>query len=184
MRWFFFDFTPAHPYWASLIKFLVLGTLGEWLGGVIRTRGDCKPFPLSKLPVKMAIWALLGLLIRWVFTSFALLVAAQSAQGLLPQACGRSGTFAFAFAVSLQLNLLFSPLLMYLHRALDNLAAWRWDWAGLETAIFSIAWFWLPAHTVTFLLPEDFRVAFAALLGVALGAILGFASRPATPKEV
>jgi hypothetical protein len=179
VRWFFFGFTPAHPYWASLLKFMVLGTLGEWLGGVIRTRGNWKPFSLSMLPVKMAIWAALGLLIRWVFSSFALLATAQAAQGLLPQACGRPGTFAFAFAVSLQLNLLFSPLLMYLHRTLDNLSAWRWNWAGMETAIGSIAWFWLPAHTVTFLLGDNFRVAFAALLGVALGAILGFANRTA-----
>ena len=143
-----------------------------------------KPFPLSMLPVKMAIWAVLGLLIRWVFVSFALLIPAQAAQGLLPQACGRPGSFAFAVAVSLQLNLFFSPLLMYLHRAMDNLSSRRWNWAGMETAIASIVWFWLPAHTVTFLLGENFRVAFAALLGVALGAILGFANRAASPKEV
>ncbi|MDD5628042.1 MAG: hypothetical protein PHU21_03190 [Elusimicrobia bacterium] len=184
MSWFFFEFTPAHPYWASLLKFLVLGTLGEWLGGVIRTRGDWKPFPPSMLPVKMAIWALLGLLIRWIFASFALLVAAQAAQGLLPEACGRAGSLAFALAVSLQLNLMFSPLLMVLHRALDNVSVRRWNWAGMETALFSIVWFWLPAHTVTFLLPENFRVAFAALLGVALGAILGYANRAAPVKEV
>ena len=51
MSWFLHEFTPAHPYWASLVKFLVLGTLGEWLGGVIRTRGDWAPFPLRLLPV-------------------------------------------------------------------------------------------------------------------------------------
>ncbi|MDD5657201.1 MAG: hypothetical protein PHF00_08095, partial [Elusimicrobia bacterium] len=148
MRWFFLEFSPAHPYAAAALKFMVLGTLGEWLGGVVRGR-DLRPFPLSRLWAKLLIWAALGPLIRWIFSSFALLVAAQAGSGLLPAACGRGGTPAFAAAVSLQMNLLFSPFLMYLHRALDNLAAWERNWGGMGTAIYSIAWFWLPAHTVT-----------------------------------
>lgn len=179
MDWFFFEFSPAHPYCASAMKFLVLGTSGEWLGGVIRKRGDLKPFPLEMLWPKLVIWALLGLLIRWVFSSFALLIPVQAAAGLLPQACARGGGLAFAVAVSVEMNLLFSPLLMYLHRALDNAAARVWRWGGMATAIYSIAWFWIPAHTVTFLLRDEHRVFFAALLSVALGAILGFASRTA-----
>lgn len=180
MRWFFLEFSPAHPYAASALKFLVLGTLGEWLGGVVRGRGDLRPFPLSRLWVKGLIWAALGLLIRWVFSSFALLIPAQAGAGLLPAACARPGSLAFALAVSLQMNLLFSPFLMYLHRALDNLAAWDWRWGGMGVAVYSIAWFWLPAHTVTFLLPDAFRVIFAAALSVALGVILGFARRGAS----
>jgi len=81
------------------------------------------------------------------------------------------------------MNLLFSPFLMYFHRALDNLASWRWHWAGMATAIRSIGWFWIPAHTVTFLLGENYRVFFAAILSVALGAILGFANRNPAPKS-
>jgi hypothetical protein len=184
MNWFFFEFSPAHPYGASALKFLVLGTLGEWLGGVIRARGGLKPFPWARLWPKFFIWAFLGLLIRWTFSSFALLIPAQAAAGLLPEACARAGGMAFAFSVSLEMNLLFSPLLMYLHRALDNLAARASRWDGMSTALYSIAWFWLPAHTVTFLLRDEYRVLFAAGLSVALGAILGFAARPASQPDV
>ncbi|MFA6093289.1 MAG: hypothetical protein WCU88_10350 [Elusimicrobiota bacterium] len=180
MHWFFYEFTPDYPYVSSALKFLVLGTLGEWLGAVLRSRVSWRPFPLYKLWAKAAIWALLGVLIKWIFSSFVLLVLAQSERGLLPSACGHAGSLAFALAVSFQMNMFFSPFLMYAHRFLDNLADQRWNWAGMETAIYSIAWFWLPAHTVTFLLPENFRVLFAALLSVALGVILGFAKRSPT----
>jgi len=40
----------------------------------------------------------------------------------------------------------------------------------------TIPFFWYPAHTITFLLPGDTRVLFAALLGVALGVLLAIAS--------
>ena len=39
----------------------------------------------------------------------------------------------------------------------------------------SLLFFWVPAHTVTFLLPPAFRVLFAALLGAVLGLILAWA---------
>ena len=47
-----------------------------------------------------------------------------------------------------------------------------WNFVFLKT----IPLFWFPAHTITFLLPPDFQVLFAALLGIALGLILAFAS--------
>ena len=36
----------------------------------------------------------------------------------------------------------------------------------------TILYFWIPAHTVTFLLPAEFRVLVGALLSMALGFIL------------
>jgi hypothetical protein len=36
----------------------------------------------------------------------------------------------------------------------------------------TIPFFWYPAHTITFLLPSEQRVLFAALLGIALGVLL------------
>jgi hypothetical protein len=41
--------------------------------------------------------------------------------------------------------------------------------------------FWIPAHTVTFLLPPEYRVLMAAFLSIALGGILAFAKRK--PRE-
>jgi len=39
----------------------------------------------------------------------------------------------------------------------------------------TVLFFWIPVHTITFLLPEAFRVLFAALLGAVLGRILAWA---------
>jgi len=44
----------------------------------------------------------------------------------------------------------------------------------------TIPFFWIPAHTITFLLPPEFRVLFAALLGIALGLILAIGGQKAT----
>ena len=41
----------------------------------------------------------------------------------------------------------------------------------------TIPLFWIPAHTVTFLLPTQYRTLFAALLSVVLGILLGIAER-------
>ena len=47
---------------------------------------------------------------------------------------------------------------------------------------YTIPLFWIPAHTVTFLLPTEFRTLFAALLSVVLGLLMGvlggFRNRP------
>ena len=40
----------------------------------------------------------------------------------------------------------------------------------------TIPLFWIPAHTITFLLPAEYRILVAALLGIVLGVILGIAS--------
>ena len=49
----------------------------------------------------------------------------------------------------------------------------QWEFVFKRT----IPLFWYPAHTITFLLPAEMRVLFAALLGVMLGVILAVAAR-------
>jgi len=53
------------------------------------------------------------------------------------------------------------------------------DWQGFFGFVVAktIPLFWIPAHTVTFLLPPEYRVLAAAFLSIALGAILAFAKR-------
>jgi len=36
----------------------------------------------------------------------------------------------------------------------------------------TIPFFWIPAHTLTFLLPKEYRIVIAAFLSVVLGVIL------------
>jgi hypothetical protein len=40
----------------------------------------------------------------------------------------------------------------------------------------TIPFFWIPAHTITFLLPDAWRVLFAAILGIMLGVILAMSA--------
>jgi hypothetical protein len=47
----------------------------------------------------------------------------------------------------------------------------QWNFVFKKT----IPFFWIPMHTITFLLPVDFQILFAALLGIALGIILAIA---------
>ena len=53
------------------------------------------------------------------------------------------------------------------------------DWSKQWGFVFkkTIPFFWYPAHTITFLLPSEQRVLFAALLGIALGVLLAVATR-------
>jgi hypothetical protein len=53
------------------------------------------------------------------------------------------------------------------------------NWDRQWSFIFkkTIPLFWYPAHTITFMLPGEYRVLFAALLGVALGVILAIGAR-------
>jgi len=55
----------------------------------------------------------------------------------------------------------------------------RIDWRGFVSFVLfrTIPLFWIPAHTITFLLPPHYRVLMAALLSLALGGILAFAKR-------
>ena len=48
----------------------------------------------------------------------------------------------------------------------------QWNFVFKKT----IPFFWIPAHTITFILPGEFQVLFAALLGIALGLILSIAA--------
>ena len=48
----------------------------------------------------------------------------------------------------------------------------NWDVMWRLVLFRTVLFFWIPVHTITFLLPEAFRVLFAALLGAVLGLIL------------
>ena len=102
-----------------------------------------------------------------------------------------------AFSVSAALNLIYAPVMMTLHKLTDihivanggkltcllrkihfaeNFKQINWDVQWHFIYKKTIPLFWIPAHTITFLLPAETQVLFAALLGIALGAILAFAS--------
>lgn len=102
-----------------------------------------------------------------------------------------------AFSISLFLNLIFAPVFMTFHKITDTHITdnggtlggflrpirfgrifprvnWfvQWDFVFKRT----IPFFWIPAHTITFMLPAEYRVVFAALLGIVLGVFMSLAS--------
>jgi hypothetical protein len=182
----------AAPLLLSFIKFAVLATGGEWIARRLKERSySLKGFGI--LP-KSLIWGILGIFIYWAFIIFSTGVAA--AFPALQSAETFWGRLLLAFLTSLFMNLIFSPVLMLTHHVTDRhismnngrfplkgqstLALLKAiDWQRMWGFVFkkTIPFFWIPAHTVTFLLPGQYRVLFAALLSVALGILLGIASK-------
>ncbi len=192
----FIRLTATYPYAMSFIKFAVLATLGECIALRITTGVYNRP-GFGIVP-KAVVWGFLGMLINVAFTVYGggtprLLTGL----GLLtPEATGFCPRLLTAFAISVLLNSLFAPVLMVVHKLTDlHIASGGGTLGGLfrkpdvaallRTVDWNVMWgfvlkktiplFWIPAHTITFMLPVHFRVLFAALLGVALGVILAFA---------
>ncbi|MCK4715818.1 MAG: hypothetical protein KAT54_03345, partial [Candidatus Marinimicrobia bacterium] len=82
-----------------------------------------------------------------------------------------------AFAISTTMNLQFGPFLVIMHRLLDNAITRNRNWDNIDKSLLSLLWFWVPAHTITFILPKPFQIGLAALWSVVLGIILGFYNR-------
>jgi hypothetical protein len=94
---------------------------------------------------------------------------------LLPQFMADG--IGWAFAVSLLTNVFFGPQMMFFHRLEDNLILWEWNTKGMTRAWWTLIWFWIPAHTVTFSLPPDYQIGLAAVWSLVLGLILGLSKK-------
>ena len=59
------------------------------------------------------------------------------------------------------------------------------DWSAFVgfTLLKTVPLFWIPAHTVTFMLPSEYQVMMAAALSVALGVFLSLGNRKKKSKE-
>jgi hypothetical protein len=63
--------------------------------------------------------------------------------------------------------------MMAFHRLEDNIIARTWNWSGLQKAWWTLIWFWIPAHTITFSLPVEYQIGLAAIWSLVLGIIMG-----------
>jgi len=191
-------FNGAHPFLMSFLKFAVLATAGECLGLRVRTGAYHRP-GFGLLP-RAAYWGLFGLAIQAAFIVFS------SGTPQVLARLGLAGGRVFeAFSISLAMNLVFAPVLMAAHKVTDThirehdgaaacllrpIDAGRilreMDWGVMWGFVYkkTIPLFWIPAHTVTFLLPPDWRALFAAVLGITLGVILAVASNMAETRRV
>lgn len=163
----------ANPFLSAMIQFALLGTLGEIISKWLVQRQIKYPFTLGITLWKMLVWAILALGIKYAFKGYVGMVEYLESHGFLPAL----GNFSRALAISVLMNTQFGLTLVIMHRVLDNIPEKRKNWANLDKSMYSLLWFWIPAHTVTFMLPDVYRIGLAAVWSVALGIILGFNNR-------
>jgi hypothetical protein len=204
---FYLKFNAEHGFLAAFVKFAILATAGELAGLRIRT-GDYFKKGFGIIP-RAVVWGVLGIFIKIAFMIFSAGVPPILGYlGMNDPSAALTGPLGIqrvlvAFSISLFLNLFFSPVLMTLHRVTDahiqmgngtlnglfrkinvlnilETIDWKMHWGFILKK--TIPFFWIPAHTITFLLPPDYQILFAALLGIALGIILAFAAAGSTDK--
>jgi len=193
-------FNHDHGLITSFIKFAILATLGELLGHRIRTA-----YYLQKgfgIIPRMIVWGVIGVTVKIAFIIFAVgtpafleYIGIKDASLVLAGKISTEKVFV-AFCTSVALNVIYAPVMMTFHKIMDihiisnggtikslfssikfreifvNL-----NWSVQWNFVFkkTIPFFWIPAHTITFLLNPDYQVLFAAFLGIMLGAILAVA---------
>jgi hypothetical protein len=173
---FYIELVKAHPILMAMAQFAILGTLGDVIAKWIIEKRFSKPFGFVTLILKMLEWSFLAVLIKYAFTGFGGFVNELVAHQMLPE----PGNFTRAFAISATMNLQFGPFLVLMHRLLDNLIPRQKNWQNIDKGFMSLLWFWIPAHTVTFMLDKPFQIGLAAIWSVVLGIILGFYNRKPT----
>jgi hypothetical protein len=192
------QFNQQHGMLMSFVKFAILATLGESIGNRIKS-GQYVHSEFGLIP-KAIVWGFLGLGIKLAFIVFASGTPVfLSYLGLThPDETGIGVKLLQAFAISTTMNLIFAPVMMTLHKMTDIHIAnnkgrinslitpmdaagilQNMDWNSQWNFVFkkTIIFFWIPAHTITFLLPADFQVLFAALLGIVLGILLAISGK-------
>ena len=172
MDWYI-NLVTAHPILTAMAQFAVLGTLGDIISKWLVARRFFMPFNFGTILLKMLEWALLAICIKYAFVGFHGFVDSLVAHGMLPEL----SKIGRAFTISTTMNLQFGPFLVIAHRLLDNAIERKSNWTGIDKGMLSLLWFWIPAHTLTFILPKPFQIGLAALWSVVLGLILGFYNR-------
>lgn len=184
----FIDLTTRFPYPMGFLKFALLASMGELL--VVRLKSGGWKFPQGFI-WKVLGWGLLGVAITFMFTFFSLGVAGLAAKGMPVGGSGAGSRLLQAFLTSALMNLTFGPVFMALHRITDTTIEFlsrkepvghgrvlkAIDWADfISFVVFkTIPIWWIPVHTITFLLPVEYRVLVAAYLSIVLGIILVYA---------
>ena len=172
---YYIDWVIAHPLLSAAIQFAILGTLGETISAGLKAGRPARFCTWPQLAGKMLAWALLGVIIKYGFTGMKGFTRTLVDHHMLPSVCGAG--LGWAVSVSVLTNLLFGPQMMAFHRIEDNLILRQRGFAGLTTAWWTLIWFWIPAHTITFSLPTAYQIGLAALWSVVLGVIMGYVRR-------
>jgi len=200
------EFNGLHGYVMSFLKFALLATFGECLGLRIRTGSYTKPgfglLPRALVWGFLGIIIKTGFVIFGegapvVLKTLGVSFPMANPADILRQPGFSSLKLLAAFTVSLTMNCLFAPVFMAFHKITDlhilktggtlgrffsqmpvgnyvQQADWQSFWSFVLKK--TIPFFWIPAQTVNFLLPEGSRILVAAIYSVVLGVLLSLAS--------
>jgi len=195
-------FNTTHPFIMAFLKFAILATFGEMLGLRIKTgKYTSKGFGIAPRAI---VWGFLGVWIAaamgifskgvpaFLETRFELFTGISAAMG-----SAFSGLkLCSAFFISFMMNTAFAPVFMTVHKITDThivnhngklncllkpipvrqiITSLNWDVQWNFVFKKSIPLFWIPAHTITFILPQNLQVLFAAFCSIVLGLILSLA---------
>ncbi len=186
--------TASYPYLMGFIKTAVLASLGERLVHRIKTGSY---FGDRGILLKFIVWGFLGMIFVIIFKLFSSGVVSAQESHLLPSIQNASfiASLLTAFMISFLMNIFFAPTFMLFHKITDRyIELGHGDIRQIIRIPFkevtnhidfpqflnfvvlkTIPIFWIPAHTITFLLPENYRVLMAAYLSVVLGILLSVA---------
>lgn len=198
----YINFNSSYPLIMAFLKFFILATFGESLG--LRIKNGVYNAPGFGLLPRAIVWGFLGMWIAIAMGIFKIGVPAYLAKFSIFESveAAMSGPLTWmkllgAFCISLMMNTAFAPVFMTFHKMTDaHIANCNGKLSFLYTPVnfgkiiselnWNVQWnfvfkktipfFWIPAHTITFILPGEFQVLFAALLGIALGLILSIAA--------
>lgn len=166
---FYINFVKMYPLQSSFVQFAILGFFGEFISFFFKRKlkniGN-----IPQIILKIVAWGVLGIIIKMGFTGCRGALDSLIEHGIFFNL--KDGTFFYSFSLSTLTNIFFGPQMMLFHRFEENIIMGKKDFKGIEFSILSLLWFWIPAHTITFLLPKDFQIGVAALWSVVLGIIL------------
>jgi len=198
----FEQLTSDYPYLMGFIKTAILASMGELLVNRIKNGSY---FSEKGIVLKFIVWGFLGMIFVLIFKVFASGVVSAQQSGLLPLIeASFVSSLLTALLISTIMNIFFAPTFMLLHRVTDgyiflsegNLIKMRHvklndviERINFKTFISfvvlkTIPLFWIPAHTITFMLPENYRVLMAAYLSIALGIILTVSKSIGMKKQI
>ena len=180
--------SSAYPYPAGFVKFALLATVGELIAGRITNGFWIIP---KKIVARAMVWGIIGAVLAFIMKIFSagVVVFLHYTDG-----GGIGSLFVKAFITSCLLNFAFGPTMMAFHKMTDTYldmkakgeadtsiaaVAKTVDWAKFINFIIlkTVPIFWVPAHTVTFMLPAEYQLVMAASLSIALGIILSLQSK-------
>lgn len=190
----FVSATTQHPYPMAFIKYFILASMGELLGRRLTSGDWSKP---TGFGARMVVWGFIGMVIMVVFAILADGVVSLQHRGILPDTNSRLLT---AFLTSLFSNAIFGPVFMTFHRFSDTYIDVRFstgkspsvkeltrmiDWDNIVSFVIlkTLVFWWIPANTLIFYMPGEYRIITAAMMSICLGVILTIAKRLRTKDE-